>query len=806
MHIAEWALHDQAVSRCCSAGLRAASSCQHCGLQVSQPSRHHKHCTVLYQASLASLILAQASQNGQREGGGSPSHSGSRGDAAGTRGYSPAEPEHHSGTKRGRPGGRPGPHAGSSTAQTAEASFQEWQRRLTGWLVPRQLGPEAPVGANGHGRSGAADGAGPSHSGCDAEHGEGGATARGRDPEDQNRCRLHGLHRYFGVGHPSPASIHGRELVPEVRPGHGHDTIAARPLSLHAGDPEDEGRGGVARRGSPSALHERGVDGSGSHGAQPGLGVSHLGLCGKMPDQGGHPSSATLRGNEDDRPAAPALPEGRCPQELQDPSQDVAEGSVQGGGPPFHGLNRAPGESCKICFDALRVLSGLAITKLIGVRIRPERGQESQLIKQLKESYMGTSYCDWGAQDSPWKNSSRLANPYQLHDSGDCGAPLLLNLSGGDLVAIPVFTEATDLCTRLVPSNSSAMNVALYALPDHMQLVALEESLLLKALRNGADDASAIRPCFTLFARNELVYVAMQMLSGDSLRHFLEYADMLARSNIMEVLVNVPEPDDEPDPRSSRAEVLAYHYLQEGRCALWTAVRSVARDLPFDEDPRSFTNGQTLRLGLYNKGGLTGLSGATKLHRSTCRLLNFILYTCSRSAMGKARALLKDIAICSAMASMGADAAASAGAQAAGSTFSDAAGLRIQLSLEGALGCDRAAGSGHTHCCSLCADTGGDQHMLACTMRQQHVRMTGPGGSRGGDQAPADPAGVRSEPSPMEVDSSSEEADFEIIREDPHTHSPDMAGGIGGATADANTVLESTANPPPAGLDLHSMD
>ena len=59
---------------------------------------------------------------------------------------------------------------------------------------------------------------------------------------------------------------------------------------------------------------------------------------------------------------------------------------------------------------------------------------------------------------------------------------------------------------------------------------------------------------------------------------------------------------------------------------------------------------------------------------------------------------------------------------------------------------------------------------------------------------------------PMEVDSSSEEADFEIIREDPQRHSSDMAGGIGGATADANTVLESTANPPPAGLDLHSMD
>ncbi|OLP94335.1 hypothetical protein AK812_SmicGene23637 [Symbiodinium microadriaticum] len=253
---------------------------------------------------------------------------------------------------------------------------------------------------------------------------------------------------------------------------------------------------------------------------------------------------------------------------------------------------------------------------------------------------------------------------HQQHDAGeflqhllsvarpracDCGAPLLLNLSGGtlqgDLVAIPVFTADTDLCTRLVPSNHRAMDVALYALPDHMQLVALEESLLLKALRDGVDDASALRPCFTLFTRNEIVYAAMQVLKADSLQHFLEYADMLARSNIMDVLVNVPEPDDEPGPYASRAEILAYHYLQEGRCALWTAVRSVARDLPFDEDPRSFTNGHTLRLGLYNKGGMPAYLG----HKGVClaqRLDVFCAYCSSSGALGKARDLIKDIAAC----------------------------------------------------------------------------------------------------------------------------------------------------------------
>ncbi|CAE7464094.1 unnamed protein product, partial [Symbiodinium necroappetens] len=60
------------------------------------------------------------------------------------------------------------------------------------------------------------------------------------------------------------------------------------------------------------------------------------------------------------------------------------------------------GESSAICFNALRLLSGSAIMKLIGVRIRPERGQEPQLIKQLKQSYMGTTFCEWTRKQTQW--------------------------------------------------------------------------------------------------------------------------------------------------------------------------------------------------------------------------------------------------------------------------------------------------------------------------------------------------------------------------------------------------------------------
>ena len=50
------------------------------------------------------------------------------------------------------------------------------------------------------------------------------------------------------------------------------------------------------------------------------------------------------------------------------------------------------GESSNICYNALK-MSGSAIMKLIGVRIRPERGQEPQLIKQDNVLRLGEEQC-----------------------------------------------------------------------------------------------------------------------------------------------------------------------------------------------------------------------------------------------------------------------------------------------------------------------------------------------------------------------------------------------------------------------------
>ena len=55
------------------------------------------------------------------------------------------------------------------------------------------------------------------------------------------------------------------------------------------------------------------------------------------------------------------------------------------------------------------------------------------------------------------------------------------------------------------------MSVLSIELPSHIQYAALEEILLLQALRN-LYQPSRLDPCFALFTRNELVYAAAHLL------------------------------------------------------------------------------------------------------------------------------------------------------------------------------------------------------------------------------------------------------------------------------------------------------
>ena len=168
------------------------------------------------------------------------------------------------------------------------------------------------------------------------------------------------------------------------------------------------------------------------------------------------------------------------------------------------------------------------------------------------------------------------------------------------------------------------MSVLSIELPSHIQYAALEEILLLQVLRN-LYQPSRLDPCFALFTRNELVYAAAHLLPEPELSTFLRYTDQLARCLQADTLVQLPPPGMELCRGASRAETIAHAFLTEGTCSLWSAVREVVRDLGYAADRRIIADGYIFRLGLYNKGGLVGLTSETKHHRAVCQLLNTLV-------------------------------------------------------------------------------------------------------------------------------------------------------------------------------------
>ena len=95
-----------------------------------------------------------------------------------------------------------------------------------------------------------------------------------------------------------------------------------------------------------------------------------------------------------------------------------------------------------------------------------------------------------------------------------------------------------------------------------------------------------------------------------------------------ETVAALPPPTHENRDTSSRAERLARDFLLEGRASLWSAVREVVRDLGYAADTRTISPGYIFRLGLYNKGGLVGLTSETRGHPCACRLINLLVTGC----------------------------------------------------------------------------------------------------------------------------------------------------------------------------------
>ena len=69
MHPDAWSRKEVAEVRCRSSLLHACDPCKYCGKSVAQPRRHHTHCSVLFQASLAGLYVDAEVGNGGPGGG-----------------------------------------------------------------------------------------------------------------------------------------------------------------------------------------------------------------------------------------------------------------------------------------------------------------------------------------------------------------------------------------------------------------------------------------------------------------------------------------------------------------------------------------------------------------------------------------------------------------------------------------------------------------------------------------------------------------------------------------------------------------
>eukprot|EP00439_Symbiodinium_sp_Y106_P027266 s7208_g3.t1 len=62
---------------------------------------------------------------------------------------------------------------------------------------------------------------------------------------------------------------------------------------------------------------------------------------------------------------------------------------------PFNLTLSLQGTSSDLCYQALRILSGCAVTKMVGLRMRPERISKPPLAKAVEDAFMATPLCDW---------------------------------------------------------------------------------------------------------------------------------------------------------------------------------------------------------------------------------------------------------------------------------------------------------------------------------------------------------------------------------------------------------------------------
>ncbi|CAE7336935.1 Ovostatin [Symbiodinium sp. KB8] len=167
-------------------------------------------------------------------------------------------------------------------------------------------------------------------------------------------------------------------------------------------------------------------------------------------------------------------------------------------------------------------------------------------------------------------------------------------------------------------------------LPHAWYQVALEESLLLDALRNlvPAERPQCIPPAASMASRNDIVVLARETLTPDEYEHFLLYADKLSQHLPMLAEDAFPTlPNHELEPPHSAAEHMARLYMAEKQGSLWAAVRDIVTALPFACQQRQLSDkpAMTFSAGAYGHRSYVGLHKQTSKTPMVCRMFNALI-------------------------------------------------------------------------------------------------------------------------------------------------------------------------------------
>ncbi|CAE7447663.1 unnamed protein product [Symbiodinium sp. KB8] len=253
-------------------------------------------------------------------------------------------------------------------------------------------------------------------------------------------------------------------------------------------------------------------------------------------------------------------------------------------------INNVGGPGVLLRFRSTRPLDGedhersaavcAGVVSVAGLRVRPDRGQQSALVKALEDSYTGLTFADWKPRDRSWQRQQPkwprevFAWTGQLVDSAaSCygtaqaairqGSQVLMWLwmqvisrwQPGERVAVPTFSDSTGTQIRF----------------EYFRIEALEECLLLTAFRllKEEETVQPVSSALSMAQRNDILEAARVDLSPEQFERLVIYADTLCVHIPGVPGASLPPPVEADQDQGSQANQLASLLLQENAGSLW---------------------------------------------------------------------------------------------------------------------------------------------------------------------------------------------------------------------------------------------